>query len=961
MAVRQQTRDNPTNPSEISLAHFLQSDAPMSRLLSRGSLLTASLVVLVLAGPLLADAAAQVSVPGNYPTIQAAIDAVPSGTTINVQPGTYAEALVVSISNKSITVRGVGGPGATIVDAAGRNTTALHVVNSTGTIAFQGLTFRNGAQQGTLPGGAFLIQNASPSFANMVFEASSAFDGGGGALFSSNATFTGVIIRNNSARRFGGGLYIVSGSRPVFTACDIVSNASGTGGAGVATNGAGGGVFSHDSATTIRGGRISGNSSRFAAGGVYHFGSFGAAVAPLVIEDAEIADNVSSQFSSADNPSEGGGLHVEDNAVATLTRVRVLRNRANTGGGLSAFRARIDLIDTIVDSNVAAPTSSAPTTTGFGGGIVVTSNNPSAPAQPGGVLSLTRTLVRNNTATQAAGGIGVFGDNFTSVRAVLWMGESVVSGNVSQGQGGGIHVSRADATIGNSLIISNTVSGGSLAFGGGLLLGTTAAANITATTIASNVAGLNGGGVFMDDGAALQMSGSRIFGNIANNPNQFGGGGLFVGPNGSSSGTIDSSIIADNTQYQIFENPCPKTRLTYTNNTITPRPGANDLYVSACAPFGTVTSISAFNSLANTSGNNSNLPRFAHFLATPRFGTSFTLAWSAARATSVTISGVGTSGAATGTADVAPSVAVTYSLTAAASAANGGNYGAVTAPVTPVAPPKVAKFVPGDFNGDSVADLALFRPSTGAWYVSGLGQLTWGGGNDIPLSGDFDGDRRADLAVFRPSTGAWYIRSTASGATFQYTWGGGNDIPVPADYDGDGRTDIAVFRQSTSTWYIYHVGSNTSVSHFWGGPGDVPVQGDYDGDGAADVAIFRPSTGAWYIIQSATGSTRQLVWGGSIDTAVPGDYDGDGRTDIGVFRASTSTWYLTLSATGTTRQVVWGGGGDMAVPGDYDGDGRTDVAIFRPSNGRWYIVHLGTGATASYVWGGAGDLPILRR
>ena len=111
----------------------------MTRQLSRSCPLTTWLVAVLLAGPLLADAAAQVSVPGTYPTIQAAIDAVPSGTTINVQPGTYAEALLIANTNRSITIRGLGGAAATIVDAAGRGAAAINVWRSTGVITIDGL------------------------------------------------------------------------------------------------------------------------------------------------------------------------------------------------------------------------------------------------------------------------------------------------------------------------------------------------------------------------------------------------------------------------------------------------------------------------------------------------------------------------------------------------------------------------------------------------------------------------------------------------------------------------------------------------------------------------------------------------------------------------------------------------------------------------------------------------------
>jgi hypothetical protein len=91
---------------------------------------------------------------------------------------------------------------------------------------------------------------------------------------------------------------------------------------------------------------------------------------------------------------------------------------------------------------------------------------------------------------------------------------------------------------------------------------------------------------------------------------------------------------------------------------------------------------------------------------------------------------------------------------------------------------------------------------------------------------DYDGDQVADLAVFRPTEGNWYIRRSTGGAIIR-NWGNATDITVPGDYDGDGKTDVAVFRASEGNWYIIRSGNNAGILQQLGQAGDTPVPAAY--------------------------------------------------------------------------------------------------------------------------------------
>ena len=241
----------------------------------------------------------------------------------------------------------------------------------------------------------------------------------------------------------------------------------------------------------------------------------------------------------------------------------------------------------------------------------------------------------------------------------------------------------------------------------------------------------------------------------------------------------------------------------------------------------------------------------------------------------------------------------------------------------------------GDYDGDGMTDLAVWKPSTGNWTAiksaagPNLSQVL-GQNGDLPAAGDYDRDGVTDLAVFRPADTTWYIRQSKNNAIVTRQFGQSNDVPAPGDYDGDGKTDIAVWRPSNGTFFYIQSSDDTQKSKKWGKTGDIPAPANFDNDRKTDFAIYRPSDHTWHALKSTNNMALTWPQGSGDVVPVPADYDGNGLDDFAVFRPTSGTWTVYYNGLNFTLVSIFGTVGDIPQPGDFDGDGRADLAIWRP-------------------------------
>jgi len=175
-------------------------------------------------------------VPGDAPTVQAAIDLATGGDQVIVGPGLWTG--TIDLGGKAITVESAKGPERTVLDAGGRGP-GLRLVSGEGPrTIIRGFRITGGIGDDSIydansrVGGGVVIIGGSPLLENCILSGNvSSYRGGG--LYASRSSFTlrECTVRGNDSEK-GGGVYVFGGN-PVIEGGSISFNDARYGGGGL--------------------------------------------------------------------------------------------------------------------------------------------------------------------------------------------------------------------------------------------------------------------------------------------------------------------------------------------------------------------------------------------------------------------------------------------------------------------------------------------------------------------------------------------------------------------------------------------------------------------------------------------------------------------------------------------------------------------------------------------------------
>ncbi len=177
-------------------------------------------------------------VPGEFETIQEALDIAADGDTVLVAPGFYRGDgnRGLNPGGRAVTILSESGREITFIDCEGIGRGILFAMGEGPDTVLEGFTILGGMDA---VGGGVACINASPTLRDLTIAGNQASGEGGGGLACVNSSplLQNVLIRNNSSIGDGGGILCLSDASPRLENVVIHDNTAGGGGGGIACMG----------------------------------------------------------------------------------------------------------------------------------------------------------------------------------------------------------------------------------------------------------------------------------------------------------------------------------------------------------------------------------------------------------------------------------------------------------------------------------------------------------------------------------------------------------------------------------------------------------------------------------------------------------------------------------------------------------------------------------------------------
>ncbi len=433
-----------------------------------------------------------INVPGDYETIQEAIDAAGDGDEIVVQPGVYAEN--INFNGKNITLRSTDPENPevrdeTIIDGGRTGSVVLFESGETGEAVISGFTIAGGGgeevslefeidgeiQEETAyyGGGIFITNGSSPTVMNNLVTKNIAERGGGIMVYKSSPYISNNKVNDNTSIGGGGGIFIAHSFNVIITANEIAKNIAERSGGGIAVSGQG------DGPLLFEGNTINGNRAQNGAG-------FSIFDANPEIDNNQVINNIAHQA--------GGGYYIFK-ASPVIKGNDINDNRSESrGGGIFIL---LDSSPLIEDNLIVGNESSE-----MGGGIVVFSKSDPR---------IENNLISDNHS-RYGGGMVIIEESSPAVA------DNEITGNSSERSGAGIYVHESSCVFEKNFISDND-------------------------------ARLDGGGIFVGSESTVVLAGNIFEGNRSNN-----GGAVYVTSDSVLDvGEVDDNEYTDNAPDNIYE------------------------------------------------------------------------------------------------------------------------------------------------------------------------------------------------------------------------------------------------------------------------------------------------------------------------------------------------------------------------------------------------------------------------